>query len=72
MKDSMELTDFEKQLLNQRNLIETVIEHLKHHYQVWHTRHRSIFNAMTHLVSALAAYTIEPLKVSAIKLLAAI
>lgn len=61
------LSDYEQQLLNQRGIIETVIGHLKHHYQIWHTRHRSILNAMTHLVSALAAYAIEPLKISAIK-----
>lgn len=60
---------YEQQLLNQRNIIETVINHLKHHYQVWHTRHRSVINAMKHLISSLAAYTIEPLKLSAIKLL---
>ena len=53
--------------LNQRGVVETVIGHLKHHYQIWHTRHRSVLNAITHLVSALAAYTIEPLKISAIK-----
>lgn len=70
MKNKRDLTDYEKQLLFQRNLIETVIDHLKHHYHVWHTRHRSVINAMTHLVSALAAYAIEPLKLSAIKLLA--
>ena len=63
------LTEYEQQLLNQRGIIETVIGHLKHHYQVWHTRHRSMLNAITHLVSALAAYVIEPLKISAIKLL---
>lgn len=65
----MDLNDYEKQLLNQRGTIETVINHLKHFYQVWHTRHRSMINAMTHLISALAAYAIEPLKLSAIKLL---
>jgi len=70
MKNSYQIDGYEKQLLNQRNLVETVIEHLKHHYQVWHTRHRSIWNALTHLVSALAAYAIAPLKLSAIKLLA--
>jgi hypothetical protein len=70
MKNTEQLEEYEKQLLNQRNLVETVLGHLKHHYQVWHTRHRSLFNAMTHLVSALAAYAIEPLKLSAIKLLA--
>lgn len=66
----MVLNEYEHQLLNQRNTIETVINHLKHHYQVWHTRHRSMINAMTHLISSLAAYAIEPLKLSAIKLLA--
>lgn len=64
------LSRAEKQLLNQRCLIETVIGHLKHHYHVWHTRHRSVINAFTHLMAALAAYAIEPLKLSAIKLLA--
>lgn len=62
-------TDYEKQLLDQRGIVETVIGHLKYHYHLWHTRHRSIFNAMTHLLAALAAYTIEPLKLSAIQLL---
>lgn len=60
-------TKYEQQLLNQRGIIETVIGHLKHRFQVWHTRHRSQINAMTHLLAALAAYTIEPLKISAIK-----
>lgn len=71
MKTQETNSSFEKQLLNQRNMIETVIGHLKHHYHVWHTRHRSVLNAMTHLIAALAAYTIESLKISAIKLLAA-
>lgn len=66
---STPLSDHEKQLLGQRGIVETVIGHLKHHYQIWHTRHRSVLNAMTHLVASLAAYTIEPLTISAIKLL---
>lgn len=70
--DQVKLNGYEQQLLDQRNLIETVINHLKHHYQVWHTRHRSIINAMTHLVAAIAAYIIEPLTLSAIKLIAGI
>lgn len=69
MKEKLVVTDYEKQLLNQRNLIETVFDCLKHKYHIWHTRHRSIINAMTNLVAALAAYTIEPLKLSAFKLL---
>ena len=59
----------EKQLLNQRGIIETVINHFKHHYHIWHTRHRSVINAMTHLMAGIVAYVIEPLRLSAIKLL---
>lgn len=69
MKHIYPLITNEKQLLNQHNLIETIIEHVKHHYQVWHTRHHSIINAMTHLIAALAAYVLNPLKLSAIKIL---
>ena len=69
MKEKMQLNALEKQLLNQRNLIETVFDCLKHKYHVWHTRHRSVLNAMTNLMAALAAYSIEPLKLSAFKLL---
>lgn len=69
MKKQNILSDYEQQLLNQRNMIETILGHLKHHYEMWHTRHRSICNAMTHMTAALAAYVIEPLKLSAIKLL---
>lgn len=69
MKDTLQCTDYEKQLLNQRNLIETVFDCLKHQYHIWHTRHRSILNAMTNLMAALAAYTIEPLKLVAFKLI---
>ena len=46
---------FEKQLLDKRGMIETVINHFKHHYHIWHTRHRSVLNAMTHLMAGIAA-----------------
>lgn len=59
----------EKQLLNQRGIIETVINHFKHHYHIWHTRHRSVINTITHLMAGIASYVINPLKISAIKLL---
>lgn len=67
--EAKKLSSLESQLLNQRNMVETVIGHLKFAYHVWHTRHRSVINAMTHLLAALSAYTIEPLNISAIKLL---
>ena len=70
MKDIQLLSTYEKQLLNQRGIIETVIDHLKHYYYIWHTRHRSIINAMTHLVAAMAAYSIDPMRAEAVKLIA--
>ena len=69
MKEKISLNDHEKNLLNQRGIIETVFDCLKHKYHVWHTRHRSILNAMANLMAALAAYTIEPMTLSAIKLI---
>jgi hypothetical protein len=70
MKEKLQLNHYEQQLLNQRGLIETVFNCIKNKYHVWHTRHRSIINALTHLMAALAAYVIEPLALSAFKLLA--
>lgn len=67
MKKDKSMSDYEKQLLNQRGLVETVFDCLKNKFHVWHTRHRSIANGMTHLMAALAAYAIEPLKLNAIK-----
>jgi hypothetical protein len=69
MKEKLVTNEYEKQLLNKRNLIETIFDFLKHKYHIWHTRHRSILNAFTNLISALVAYTIEPLKLSTFKLL---
>ena len=69
MKEQLNISTYEQQLLNQRGIIETIFNCLKHKYHIWHTRHRSVLNAMAHLMAALAAYTIEPLKLSAVKLL---
>ncbi len=66
MKNSTPLSTIEKQLLNKRGLIETVFGHLKHHYYICHS-HRLTVNAMTNFVAALAAYTIELLKLSAFR-----
>lgn len=69
MKNKLAISRYERLFLNQRGTIETVIGHLKHCFQVWHTRHCSMMNALTHLVSALAAYTIQPLQLGKIKML---
>lgn len=69
MKNDLKLSEHEQQLLNQRRIIETIFNCLKHKYQIWHTRHRSMIHAKSHLIAALAAYMIEPLKLSAFRLL---
>ena len=69
MKEQLNINMYEQQLLNQRGIIETIFNFLKHKYHIWHTRHRSVLNALSHLMAALAAYTIEPLKLSAVKLI---
>ncbi len=69
IKDKLNLSSYEQQLLNQRGIIETTFNCLKHKYHIWHTRRRSVINAMSHLMAALAAYAIEPLKLSTFKLL---
>ena len=68
---SVSHSPIEKQLLNQRGIIETIFNHFKHHYHIWHARHRSVINAVTHLMAGIASYVIEPLKISAIKSLSA-
>lgn len=55
---------FEKMLLRKRSMIETVFDILKCHFQLEHTRHRSISNALVHIISTLLAYCLKPTKPS--------
>lgn len=52
----------EKILLRKRSIIETVFSLLKGSFELEHTRHRSIWNAFVHILSALVAYSIKPTK----------
>ena len=52
-----------------KNSLKLITRNLNNKYRIWHTRHRSIFNAVANLIAALAAYAIEPLNLSAVKLL---
>lgn len=54
----------EKVLLRKRSLIETVFDYLKNKLQLEHTRHRSPFNMLIHLVSTLIVYQLKPTKPS--------
>ena len=54
----MPLTD--KLLLRKRFLIETVLDTLKSEMGLEHSRHRSVTNAMVHVLSCLVAYAFRP------------
>lgn len=62
MKKKM-LSAFETFFLNQRNIIETMIDQLKALYHIQHTRHRSPFNFLVNILGALIAYAWKPNKV---------
>lgn len=54
----------EKLLLRKRAVIESVGDQLKNISQIEHSRHRSVFNFIVNIVTALIAYTHQPKKPS--------
>jgi hypothetical protein len=54
----------EKLLLRKRFIIETVLDTLKSEMGLEHSRHRSVINAMVHILSCLVAYAFRPGKPS--------
>ena len=63
MKNSL-MTMRDKILLRKRSVIETVNDELKNMCQIEHSRHRSIGNFLTNLISGLIAYYFFPKKPS--------
>ena len=61
MKNSL-MNIYDKICLRKRAVIETVNDELKNICQIEHTRHRSVDNFVTNLVSALIAYNFMPKK----------
>lgn len=53
-----------QQFLNQRGIIETIIDQLKNMLLIDHTRHRSVINMQVNVLSGLLAYVFKPKKVS--------
>lgn len=58
------LTLTDKLLLRKRAIIESVNDQLKNICQIEHTRHRSPFNFLVHLLASLTAYCHQPKKPS--------
>ena len=51
----------DKALLNGRNIVETIIGHIKEFSSLRLPKHRSVLNAFTHLTAAIVAYQLNPL-----------
>jgi hypothetical protein len=64
MKDKV-ISKVQQALLNQRGIIETIIDQLKSLCHIQHTRHRSPTNFVVNLLSGLFAYVLKPKKPAA-------
>jgi hypothetical protein len=64
---SLPVSFFDKALLNGRSIAETIIGHIKEFSSLRLPKHRSVFNAFTHLTAAIIAYQINPLFPQSIK-----
>ena len=51
----------DKALLNGRNIVETIIGHIKEFSSLRLPKHRSVANAFTHIIATVVAYQINPL-----------
>ena len=54
----------DKLLLRKRAIIETINDQLKNICQIEHSRHRSVYNFATNIISGLVAYSFLPKKPS--------
>lgn len=59
---SLPLSFPDKMLLNARNMAETIIGHIKEFSSLNLSRHRSPLNAFVHILAALTAYQLNPIK----------
>jgi hypothetical protein len=57
----------DKVMLRKRFLIETILYTLKSEMGLEHSRHRSVMNAMAHVLSCLVAYAFRPGKPSILR-----
>lgn len=53
------LSAFDKAMLRQRSIIETINDQLKNIFQVEHSRHRSLTNCLVNVVAGLVAYSYQ-------------
>jgi hypothetical protein len=58
------MTAHEKLMLRKRSLVETVFDYLKNKFQLEHTRHRSPYNYLIHIMSTIIQYQLKSSKPS--------
>jgi hypothetical protein len=54
------LSHFNRFLLRKRAVVETADDLLKNHFQIEHSRHRSLAGFMNNVLTGLIAYTYDP------------
>ena len=59
---SLPLSLQDKALLNARNMAETIIGHIKEFSSLNLSKHRSVINAFVHIIAAITAYQINPIR----------
>ena len=59
---SLPLSLQDKALLNARNMAETIIGQIKEFSSLNLSKHRSVINAFVHIIAAITAYQINPIK----------
>ena len=59
---NMPMMLFEKQMLRKRSIIETVFDYLKNKFEMEHTRHRSVWNFLVHIMATLVTYSMKTTK----------
>jgi hypothetical protein len=58
------MTAHEKLMLSKRSLVKTVFDYLKNKFQLEHTKHRSPYNYLIHIMSTIIQYQLKPSKPS--------
>lgn len=66
---SLPVSFLDKALLNGRNIAETIIGHIKEFSSLRPPKHRSVFNAFTHITAAIIAYQSDPLPPRSIRVI---
>ncbi len=66
------MLESDRALLNCRNMVETIIGHIKEFSSLNVPKHRSVTNAFVHICAAIISYQLNPIKPKELQLIAQI